>query len=428
MTVLIRHEGTSCGCNARDVPPGLMSVDAARTAALRLVVPVTAQEQVPLAQALGRVLAQPLRAQTPMPPFDASAVDGYAVRLDDLTEPGPWTLAVQDRVAAGDGRAIRLGAGALRIFTGAPLPLGADAVVMQEDVVAEAAHLHIRHRPAIGANLRRAGEEMPLGQIVVAAGQRLGPREIGAAAANGHGKVSVWRRPRVALLTTGDEVAPPGTSLAPGRIWDANSSLLLAALQAAGADLVAVEHGPDDLAALSALMARLAGQADLLVTTGGVSVGEEDHCKAAVLAAQGKIAVAGVAMKPGKPVMIGRLDRALWLGLPGNPVSAYVTWQVLGLPMLGALGGQTASPATGHLVVASHDLAHNRGRCEYRPATITGIDGLGRQVTQAGPAVHSGRMGTLVDADGLIVIPAGIDVVRAGDLLDFLPFCAGLRN
>jgi molybdopterin molybdotransferase len=423
MTVLIRHEGVACGCDATDVSPGLMSVDAARTAALRLVVPVAAREQVPLAQALGRVLAQPLRSKTPMPPFDASAVDGYAVRLDDLIGPGPWTLALQDRVAAGDGRAIRLGSGALRIFTGAPLPLGADAVVMQEDVAADAAHLHIRHRPQRGANLRHAGEEIPEGQIVVAAGHRLGPREIGAAAANGHATPYVWRRPRIALLTTGNEVSQTGTTLAPGCIWDANTSLLVAAFQAAGADLVAVEHAPDDLAALAVLMARLAKAADMLVTTGGVSVGEEDHCKAAFRAAQGEIVVAGVAMKPGKPVTIGRLNGTVWIGLPGNPLSAYVTWQVLGGPMVKALSGATASPAPTQLVVAGQDLLHKPGRCEYRPATIIGFDDLGRQVIFAAPAVHSGRLTSLVGVDGLIVIPAGIEAVQQGDLLDFLPFC-----
>ncbi|OZA18107.1 MAG: hypothetical protein B7Y02_01925 [Rhodobacterales bacterium 17-64-5] len=425
MTMLIRHEGATCGCDVSDVQPGLMSVDQALEAALRLVVPVAVEEQVPLAQALGRVLARPVRTQTPMPPFDASAVDGYAVRLGDLTGQGPWTLAVQDLVVAGDGRAIELGSGALRIFTGAPLPLGADTVVMQEDVLSEAAGLQIRHRPQPGANLRRAGEDMPKGQIVVAAGCRIGPREIGAAAANGHAMLCVWRRPRIALLITGDEVCPPGSTLGPGCIWDANTSLLIATFQAAGADLVAAEHSPDDLPALAALMTRLAGQTDMLVTSGGVSAGEADHCKAAVQAAQGKIAVAGVAMKPGKPVTIGQLGSAMWLGLPGNPVSAYVAWQVLGRPALNALAGQTAPQAPGHLVVADGDLAHKPGRCEYRPATIIGLDGMGRQVAAAGAAVHSGRMGTLVGADGLIVIPAGTEAVRAGDLVDFLPFCVG---
>ena len=210
----MRHGGEACGCDARDVEAGLMPVDQALTTALRLVVPIATQEQVPLAQATGRVLAEAMRTQTKMPPFDASAVDGYAVCLGDLTGPGPWNLGVQDRVPAGDGRLVQLAPVAVaRIFTGAPLPVGADAVVMQEDVTSHDGRLQIRHRPNLGANLRLAGEEMALGQIVVPIGSRIGVRHIGALAANGHGEVTVWRRPRVALLTTGNEVLPTGALL-----------------------------------------------------------------------------------------------------------------------------------------------------------------------------------------------------------------------
>ncbi|MGO4916431.1 molybdopterin molybdotransferase MoeA [Pseudogemmobacter sp. W21_MBD1_M6] len=406
--------------------PGLMSVDQAIAAALRFVVPVSDRKVVPLAGASGRVLALPVVARAMLPPYDASAMDGYAVRVNDMPGAGPWSMTVQDRIAAGDARSIALESGAaLRIFTGAPLPHGADAVVMQESVTRRADGIHLVRCPTIGENIRRAGEEAPAGKSIVPAGRRLGPRDIGAAAAAGHATVTVTRRPRVALLTTGDEIVPPGSPLTHGAIWNANTSLLVAAIRAADAEIVTVKHAPDDLAALGALMVGLAGQVDMLITTGGVSVGEEDHCKAAILAAQGEIAVAGVAMKPGKPVMFGRVAGAVWLGLPGNPVSAYVTWQVLGLPLIARLVGNRTPAARSRLVVAGHPLHHRPGRCEYRPATITGIDHLGRQIVAAGGAVHSGRLSVLADADGLIVIPAATEAVQPGDLLDFLPFRAG---
>lgn len=426
MTMMLPTDGPACGCDARDIQPGLMTVDQALTAAEQLVVPLSARQAVLLDHALGRVLADPVLAGAMLPPYDASAMDGYAVRVHDLSGAGPWTMSVQDRVAAGDARSITLASGeALRIFTGAPLPFGADAVVMQESVLRRGDSIDLVRCPAHGENIRRAGEEAPQGRVIVPAGRKLGPRDIGAAAAAGLATVTVTRRPRVALLTTGNEIVPPGLPLAHGAIWDANTSLLVAAIGAAGAEVVSVEHCADDLPTLAARIAGLGAGVDMLVTTGGVSVGEEDHCKAAVRASQGEIAVSGVAMKPGKPVTIGRVSGALWLGLPGNPVSAYVTWQVLGLPLLARLVGNRTPDVRPRLVVAGQALHHNPGRCEYRPATITGIDHLGRQVIEAGAAVHSGRLSVLADADGLIIIPAATDAVQPGDLLDFLPLHVG---
>jgi molybdopterin molybdotransferase len=428
MSLVEHSQPRGCGCDTQDLAGGLPGLDAALELLLRLVPPPGAAEVLPLAQAGGRVLARTLRARGLTPPFDNAAMDGYALRSADLTGAGPWRLPVAGRITAGDGQSHVLEPGTVRqIFTGARLPEGADAVVMQEDVIPDreggAGMITLRHPTGPGTHIRRAGEDLRPGDMVLPAGSPLGPRQIAALAAAGCAAVAVTAQLRVALLATGDELRAPGTVLPAAGIWDVNTPMLLAALAGPRLRIVACETAADSRAGLRAQLAALAGQADLIVTTGGISVGAADHVKPALLAAGGVIALSGVALKPGKPVSAGRLGAAVWLGLPGNPLSAFVAWHLLGRPLLAAMCGQggAASPARGY-VLSDTALTHRLGRCEARLAHVIGTDGLGRRLVRAAPATHSGRVAALPQADGLILLPAATGHLPAGSLLDFFPF------
>ena len=422
MTVLHPIASQGCGCDRRDTARQLLSIDDALTLIAGRTRAVAETEELPLARAAGRVLAAPVISASRMPPFDNSAMDGYAVTTSALTGPGPWVLPVVARVPAGQVAAPLSGARASRIFTGAPIPSGADAVVMQEDVQRSGDTIRIRQRPQPGQNIRRAGSEMAAGADVLQAGQRLGPREIAACAAAGAGSVRVKRPLLVAVLVTGDEVRRAGETRAAAEIWDVNMPMLIAHLTRPGMELVAVEHGQDSRDGLIRQIAELAGAVDLLVTTGGISVGEEDHVKPALLALGAGIGFTGVAIKPGKPVSFGHLRGTAWLGLPGNPLSAFVTWQVFGEALVRALTGDTGGGPPRRHVVTAQDIDRKPGRCELRPARITGFDGLGREIASFEAETHSARVGGLSAASGLIFLPADADHLPAGALLEFQPF------
>ncbi|SDY06045.1 gephyrin-like molybdotransferase Glp [Citreimonas salinaria] len=418
----IAHPG--CGCDGQSMLKNLISIDEALDRIALHAAPEGGSEVLPLGQAAGRVLAQPVRAQGMAPPFDNAAMDGYAVSTSALRGEGPWVLDVVARVPAGQEATGSLaGPSAARIFTGAPVPEGADAVVMQEEVTRQGDVIHLRRRPAPGQNIRRAGSDMAAGTVVVDAGRRLGPREIAACAAAGAGHVQVRKRLRVALLVTGDEVREAGASRSTAQIWDINTPMLTAALAVAGLDLVAASHGADDRAGLVRQLGEMASHADLIVTTGGVSVGEEDHVKPAFADLGGTILFGGVALKPGKPVAFGRIGSSFWLGLPGNPLGAFVTWQVFGTALSRALSGETATAPTRRLVVTTAPIHRKAGRCELRLATVAGVDSQGRETVTFEDATHSGRVGRLPLADGLMFLPADAEALPAGSFVEFQPFC-----
>lgn len=420
MTLLATIGAPGCGCGDIEAEPGLIGIDRA-LARIALVPPVQGIETLPLCGALGRVLAAGVRAEGMSPPFDNSAMDGYAVASEAFAGKGPWTLAVTDRVPAGGLPSGRIGGlHAARIFTGAPLPEGADAVLMQEAVERVGDTIRVARKPAPGANLRRAGEDMAAGETVLAPGCRIGPRQIAAAAAAGAASLCVRRPIRVALLVTGDEVARGS----PSAIRDVNTPMLMAELAVPEVRLVRCAHGADERMALMDRIGDLAATADLVVTTGGISVGDADHVKPAIRGLGGEVAFEGVAIKPGKPVAFGRLGPAYWLGLPGNPLSALVTWQLFGKALLRALSGATSAGAARRNVVTAAGIRRRPGRCELRPARIAGFDGQGREVVVFEEATHSGRVGGLPGVDGLILIPAEADHLPAGALVEFLPFHA----
>ena len=399
--------------------PPLMSLDDALERLLGAVSALPEIETVDTFDALGRVLADDVRSSIDVPPADNSAMDGYALRAADVPAAGTM-LRVSQRIAAGMvGTALEPGTAA-RIFTGAPLPPGADAIVMQEQCVADGTgDVRIDTVPAAGAWVRRRGQDIVAGSVVLARGMRLVPQALGLAAATGAATLRVARRPRVALFSTGDELAMPGEALRPGAIYNANRFVLRGLLQSLGCDFTDLGIVVDRLDATREALRRAAEGHDLIVTCGGVSVGEEDHLKPAV-EAEGRLALWQLAIKPGKPLAFGAVRRgdgseAHFLGLPGNPVSAFVTFLLVVRPLLRRLQGMpdAAPPAT--LLRADFDWtridAKRREFLRVRRNDTGGLDLFSNQ--------DSGVLTSTVWADGLVDNPPG-NVIRRGDVVRFV--------
>jgi len=382
-------------------------------------------EQVSTFEADGRVLAQDLVAGLTVPPRDNSAMDGYAVRLAECT--GDVVLPVSQRIPAGTvGQPLAAGTVA-RIFTGAQVPDGADAVVMQEDTEAIAGdglgQVRIRPVPRPGQNIRRAGEDVQAGATVLARGERLTPQALGLAASIGFAKLPVVRRPRVALLSTGDELVMPGEvppeQMRPGAIYNSNRFFMRGLLQRLGCEVQDLGLVPDRLDATIDALRAAAARNNLIITTGGVSVGEEDHVRAAVQAL-GKLDLWLVAMKPGKPFAYGRIGDTHIAGLPGNPVSSFMTFLLLVRPFLLALQGasRTAPQAVG--MRADFDWPRPDKRREFLRVRTTAKGGLALFANQG-----SGVLTSTVWGDGVVDNPGGQAIAR-GDTVRFLPFSAWL--
>jgi len=393
---------------------------------LAAATPLTETETVPLSGAAGRVLAESVVSAIAVPPLDNSAMDGYALRCADVAAAGVC-LPVAQRIPAGTmGHALAAGTAA-RIFTGAPVPAGADAVVMQERCEhGPDGAVIVNHVPKCGENIRRAGEDIAQGAMVLAAGTRLGAAEIGLAASVGRAELQVLRPLRVALLATGDELAEPGQPLPPGGIYNSNRYFLRTLLEELGCAVTDIGRVPDDLEETRRVLRMAAERSDLVLSTGGVSVGEEDHVKPAV-EAEGELALWKIGIKPGKPLAFGRIggrkpgagetvDSATFIGLPGNPVASFVTFLMLVRPyLLKRLGAARLLPAARPLLSAS---AWKRGdaRREFLRARVT-EDGR----VELYPNQGSGVLTSCAWADGLIDNPPG-GTFEPGDTVRFLPF------
>ena len=384
-------------------------------------------EQVALAQALGRVLAEPVVARRTQPPADMSAMDGYAVRSAD-TARVPATLEVVGEAPAGGSFAGTVGAGqAVRIFTGAPVPDGADAIVIQEDTEADGRRVTVKERAEAGRHVRRAGLDFRAGDIGVAAGEVLGARDLALAAAMNRPWLTVRRKPRVAVLATGDEVVMPGEDIGPNQIVSSNSLALAAVIEASGGEAVMLGIAPDDAEALAALAAGARGH-DLLVTTGGVSVGDRDLVRR-VLGERGlEVEFWRIAMRPGKPLLFGSLAGTPVLGLPGNPVSALVCALVFLRPalavMLGIDGAGAVAETTARL---ASPLAANDRRQDYLRARFArAADGV-LEVTPF-PVQDSSMLSVLAQADGLVVRPPNAPPAAAGATVPVIPFPPGFAH
>ena len=389
----------------------LMPVEEARERILALVTPVIGTERVPLPVALDRVLARDLISPIDVPAFDNSAMDGYALRHADLESGEP--LTVVGRALAGTPWEGEVATGqAVRIMTGAVLPKGADTVVMQEQVTEAEGRIRIEGEHRLGENVRRAGEDIRRGEPVLAAGRRLNVADIGILASIGIDEVPVRRRVRVAFFSTGDELVPPGRPLAPGQIHDSNRHVLRAALQRMGLELLDLGIVPDTREATEQTLTEAVEMADAIVTSGGVSVGEADYVKETV-ERMGELDLWRIRMKPGKPLAVGRIDRTLFFGLPGNPVSTLVTFLQFVRPALEALAGTRPRPLPRLRVPLAEGIRRSPGRLEYMRGRLEpGPDGT-LAVRRTG-AQGSHVMTSFRDADCFIVVPPEADRIPAG--------------
>jgi molybdopterin molybdotransferase len=416
--------------------PMLSVADALQTL-LQAVRPILEVEQIITLAANGRILAQSQRSSLHVPPMDNTQMDGYAVRAADCVS-GSARLRVSQRIPAGVlGRQLEAGTAA-RIFTGAFIPEGADAVVMQEQCTVEhegdQTFVTIAHAPKSGEWIRRQGEDILAGAEILSAGTRLRAQELGLAASVGLASLPVLRSLRVAVFFTGDELTMPGEDLKPGAIYNSNRFLLTGLLQNLGCAITDYGIVPDSLEATRATLQAAAREHDLIITSGGVSVGEEDHIRPAV-EAEGSINMWQIAVKPGKPLAFGEVRRgvadvakaddasetAFFLGLPGNPVSSFVTFLLFVRPFILRLQGVQDVTPQSYSMRADFDVSKADRRNEFLRAKINAQGGL-----DLFPNQSSGVLTSTVWGDGLIDLPAGSTIAR-GDLVKFIPFSAVLN-
>ena len=403
----------------------MMAVEPALALLAGRVGPVTATETVPLTDALGRVLAADVVAPFSVPPHDNAAVDGYAVFFDDLSADGPTVLPVTARVAAGQwlGRPAVRGE-AVRIFTGAPMPAGMDTVFMQEDCRSSddegGSAVTLPAGSRRGLNRRLAGEDVREGSVVLSAGRRLRPEDIALAASLGHAALPVRCRLRVAVFSTGDELRQPGQPLEPGAVYDANRYALIALLTRLGCAVTDLGILPDRFEAIRDALAEAAAGHDALITSGGMSTGEEDHVKPAV-EANGRLDFWRLAIKPGRPVALGRVRDAVFVGLPGNPVAVVVTFLRIARPILLRLMG--AMDETPRPIPVRAAFAHKKkpGRREFLRGTLAREQDGALSATKY-PRDGAGVLSSLVDSEGLIELPEDLARVEPGMIVDFVPF------
>ncbi len=368
------------------------------------LMPVLSREKIALGTAAGRVLAQSFVSPIDLPRFDNSAMDGYAVRANDImgaTEQSPVKLRRVGAVAAGERFEGTLDLGTcVRLFTGSPLPEGADAVVMQEDTSADGDEVLVFDRAKPWENVRLAGEDVKAGAVLVGAGQRLDAAHLAVIGAVGGGAIDVSRQPRVAILSTGNELIEAGEVLRPGQIYESNRTAIAALVTRAGGIPLIYPLVPDTLAATQDALRQVFAECDVVVTTGGVSVGEHDHIKQAFTAIGGMEEFWQVAMKPGKPFLFGRFGKKFLFGLPGNPVSAFVTFLVLARPGLLKMQGvdRSALPEVAGVLV---DPLKNRGPRRHYVRVI--LDSAGNVSSAGVQASHA--LGTLARANGLVSMP-----------------------
>jgi molybdopterin molybdotransferase len=409
------------------VQPGLVPVHEAIVHMLGELAPVAATEIISLHESLDRVLAERVVAPINVPGADNSAMDGYALRQQDCND----ALTLIGESFAGHPFTGELRAGqAVRIMTGALVPVGADTVVMQENVTRQEHQIRIHQVPELGENIRRAGEDIAQNTQVLAQGQRVTALDIGLLASLGIAQVSVVQRVKIALLTTGDELLAPGTSYQAGKIYDSNRPLLQALLARMPVEVLDLGIVPDNPAALRAEFMRAREFADLVISTGGVSVGDADYTKD-ILAELGEINFWKIAMKPGKPFAFGvlgknaRAQHCWFCGLPGNPVSTAVTYHQLVVPALRFLAGETPGDAPVITAIAAHPLKKQPGRMDFQRGIFSGANGV-NSVASAGMQ-SSGVLSSMSKANCYIRLPAERGHVAAGETVDVILFDQFIR-
>lgn len=398
-----------------------LSVADARSAILESIEPVIGWERVAVRSALGRILAEDVIAPCNVPAHDNSAMDGYAVRAADLAAGADSALTVVGTAFAGKPFSGIVGVGqAVRIMTGAEIPEGADTIVVQEVVRRIDNQVFVPPGQRAGQNLRRAGEDLALGGTALATGSRCGPAELGLIASLGIAEIVVHRRLRVAFFSTGDEIATIGRPLAPGQVYDSNRYTLYGALSRLGCELIDMGVVADNPSALEAAFADAAQAADVIITSGGVSVGEADFIRE-MMTRMGEVSFWKLAIKPGRPMAFGRIGNARLFGLPGNPVAVLVTFYQFVQDALLKLMGVSPLPAPGLFeVICTDTIRKQAGRCEYVRGRMSRTDGR-ISVAQAG-AQGSGILRSMSEADCFIVLPEECSGVQAGERVLVQPF------
>jgi molybdopterin molybdotransferase len=399
----------------------LMRADEALAILAQRIAPVASAQSVALKAARGRILAKDIVAARDVPPHDNAAVDGYAVNFDDLLADCDTRLRVNGRVAAGQalGRAVPRGE-AVRVFTGAPMPDGVDTCFMQEDCRADGAFVVLPPGIKRGANRRKTGEDIKAGATILSAGKRLRPQDVGLAASIGTTTLEVYRPLKVAIFSTGDELREPGEATPPGAVYDANRYVLDGLLQQLGCAVVDLGILRDQRDAIAAALARAASDCDAIVTSGGMSTGDEDHIRAAV-ESLGAIHFWRLAIRPGRPVALGQVKGVPFVGLPGNPVAMMVTFLRFARPVLLRLNGATELAPHLFRVRASFEIKKKLGRREWVRARLAIADD-GVTVAVRFPRDGAGILTSLVEADGLVELPEELTSLPAGAMVDFLPF------
>jgi len=397
---------------------GLKSYEEALDLLLSHAEPVSQIERVPLSAALGRVLAEPVSSLIDVPGWDYSAMDGYAVRAADVPAPGT-ALPISQRIPAGSSPQPLAPGSAARIFTGAPIPAGCDTVVIQEVCEGNGQTVTINAEVAADQNIRRRGEDIASGAEIIAIGTKLAPQHLGLAASVGVAELTVYRRLKVAVFTSGDELLTPGQPLAPGKIYNSNLYTATGLLQALGCEVIDLGIVEDDLEATVDAMRHAGELADLVLASGGVSVGEEDHVKPAV-ERLGSLDMWQIAIRPGKPVAFGRIGNAHFLGSPGNPVSLFVTFLLFARPFILKRQGVDAVEPLQLQAQAAFDWTRPDKRREFQRARLW-RDADGQTRVSVHPSRSSGVLSSVTWANGLVVIPEG-QVIHEGDMVTFLPF------
>ena len=403
----------------------LMRTDEALALLTERLSVVVDREDCALRDAAGRILAEDITSTRAVPPHDNAAVDGYAVRFEDLSADGETRLVLTGRIAAGDISDRPIGAGeAIRIFTGAAMPADGDTVLMQEDCREDRQgdNTHVVIPPGIkqGANRRFAGEDIAAGDVILKAGTKLRPQEIGLTASIGLKTLSVYKPVRVALFSTGDEVRDAGEDLPPGCIYDANRYSVAAALERLGCIVDDLGILPDSYNVIRDTLSAAADDHNLIMTSGGVSTGEEDHVRAAI-DALGKMHFWRLAIRPGRPLALGQIGNIPFIGLPGNPVAVLVTFMRFARPAILRLGGSRVTEPAMYRVRAGFPLKKKLGRREWLRVRLD-RDADGAPVARKFPRDGAGILTSMVESDGLVELPEELTSFEAGTMVDFLPF------
>ncbi len=390
----------------------MIEVDDARRKIVESTRPVNTREILNIGDCLGRILAEDILSDIDVPPADNSSMDGFVVNRKDVSSI-PCTLKISQRIPAGSIPTRLEDGTAARIFTGAEIPDNADAVVIQENCDYTAEEVTIKKRPEPRNNIRPQGQDIQHGECVLTQGQKLLPQHIGLLAAVGKPQVSVIKRLRVSILSSGDELTEPGQPLKPGQIYNSNQVMLETLLQSLHCDVLIYPTTEDSLEGSIAAFKKAAADSDLVISSGGVSVGEEDHIKAAV-ETLGELSLWKINLKPGKPLAFGRIDNSKFLGLPGNPVSAFVTFLLFGVPLIKQLQGQTHAQQQSFMLPIDFSIEAPRQRPEYVRVKIN------NNTVSRFPNQSSGVLSSICWADALALIPAQ-QTLTQGDLVEVFP-------